>query len=162
LGHNLQSHKAGERIDICPDILFSRYTDREIWRKLDKKPLEVGANLIARTAHSALQLLGQLRTETKLDIPLAWDPDTITETCAIEVYPGATLQAMGIKKEQRLSAISKFTGLNTVEEILSNEHALDALICILAAEDFFTGRCNKPTKRERALAEKEGWIWVQK
>jgi hypothetical protein len=104
--------------------------------------------------------LGQLRTETKQDIPLAWDPDTITETSAIEVYPGATLLAMGIKKEQQLSAIRKFTNLNTKEKVFLNEHAFDALVCILAAENFLTGRCNKPTKRKRELAEKEGWIWV--
>jgi len=164
LGRNLHAHKAGERIDVGPDILFSRYTDRELWRRLNKKPLEVGANLIARTAHAALQLLGQLRKETELAIPLAWNPDSVTETCAIEVYPRATLEAMGIKYEQRLSAIREidYLAVDVAGKNLASEHGLDAVVCVLAAVDFMTGKCPMPTKREKALADKEGWIWVRR
>lgn len=164
LGRNLQAHKAGERIDINPDILFSRYTDREVRRRLNKRPLEVGANLIARTAHAALQLLGQLREETGLAIPLAWNPDDVTETCAIEVYPRATLKVMGIKYEQRLTAIREIECLtvDVVADALSSEHGLDAVVCVLAGVDFLTGNCSEPIKREKAFADKEGWIWVRR
>ena len=163
LGQNLQAHKAGERIDVDPDILFSRYTDREVRRRLKKKPLEVGANLIARTAHAALRFLGQLREETELAIPLAWNPDTVTETRAIEVYPRATLEAMGIKYRQRLSAIGEIDCLavDVAGENLASEHGLDAVVCVLAAVDFMTGKCPAPTGREKAVADREGWIWVR-
>jgi predicted RNase H-like nuclease len=163
LGRNLHAHKAGEWIDVDRDRLFSRYTDREVERRLNKRPLEVGANLIARTAHAALQLLGQLRQETKLAIPLAWDCTNITETCAIEVYPRATLEAMGIKYKWRLSAIRKVgcLAMEVAEKNLASEHGIDAVVCVLAAVDFLTGRCPAPTRREMDVAEKEGWIWVR-
>lgn len=164
LGTNLNVHKAGECIDVDPDILFSRYTDRELWRRLHKKPLEVGANLIARTAHAALQLLGQLRKETELTIPLAWYPNNVIETCAIEVYPRATLEAIGIKYEQRLSAIRDIDSLvvELGKENLTSDHGLDAIVCVLAAVDFMTSRCPAPSRSKKTLADKEGWIWVRR
>jgi len=162
LGMNLHLHKAGECIDVDPDIMFSRYTDRNLWPRLPNKPLEVGANLIARTAHAALRLLGQLREETELTIPLAWDPNVI-ETCAIEVYPRATLEMIGIRRELCLSAISKasYLSIDVAEENLAKKHIIDAVVCVIAAIDFLAGRCQKPNKGEKELAEKEGWIWVR-
>lgn len=124
----------------------------------------MGANLIARTAHAALEFLGQLRSETKLTIPLAWDPVNVTETSAIEVYPRATLEAMGIKYKWWLSAIRKVgcLAMQVAEENLVSEHSIDAVVCVLAAVDFLIGRCPAPTRREMELAEKEGWIWVRR
>ncbi len=164
LGRTLHSHKAGEWIDVDRDILFSRYTDREVYRRLNKKPLEVGANLIARTAHAALQLLGELRKETKLAIPLAWAPSYVTETCAIEVYPAATLKTMGIEYRSRLSAIrdDDCLSIDVAEENLKNEHVIDAVVCVLAAVDFLIGKCELPNRSEKELVEKEGWIWVRR
>jgi hypothetical protein len=52
---------------------------------------EVGANLIARTAHAALKLLDDLIQVTELAIPLAWEQGRVRETCAIEVYPSRFL-----------------------------------------------------------------------
>lgn len=37
--------------------------------------------------------------------------------------------------------------------------ALDAVIWLLVAQDFLTGKAMPPN--ERALARKEGWIWVR-
>ena len=147
LGVNLRLHKAGECINVDPDIMFSRYTDRKLWPRLSRKPLEVGANLIARTAHAALRLLGQLREETKLTIPLAWDPNVV-ETCAIEVYPRATLEMIGIRCESRLSAIWKasYLSIDAAEENIANEHAIDAVVCVVSAVDFLAGKCQKPSK----------------
>jgi Protein of unknown function (DUF429) len=163
LGPNLQSHKAGERIDVGSDDLFSRYTDREIFRRLKKKPFEVGADRIARTAHSALHLLDQLREETELPIPLAWNPGNVIQTCVIEVYPAATIKAMGIRKEQWLFEMDENVCLTMDIKIdkLRNEHGLDAAICVLAAVDFLNGKCVLPTNSELKIAEKEGWIWVR-
>ena len=57
LAEGLKSHSAGQPLEVSPDELFNRATDRAIEERLGKKPLEVGANLIARTAVSALVLL---------------------------------------------------------------------------------------------------------
>ena len=97
LGQELGKHSAGMPLKAKPEHLFSRQTDRKVKSTIGKRPLEVGANLIARTAHSALGLLGSLRERTGLLIPLAWEPGEIRQTCAIEVYPAATLAALGIK-----------------------------------------------------------------
>jgi hypothetical protein len=71
LGFCLFNHKAGVPIKLDADVLFSRATDKAIRKRLGKKPLEVGANLIARTAVAALSLLGELRQSTDRQIPLA-------------------------------------------------------------------------------------------
>jgi hypothetical protein len=36
--------------------------------------------------------------------------------------------------------------------------ALDAAVCVLAAKQFLDDRC--PCPANRALAEREGWIWA--
>ena len=62
-----------------------------IQQKLKKTPLDVGADRIARTAYAALHLLGSVRVQLHLSIPLAWAPTDISVVAAIEVYPAATL-----------------------------------------------------------------------
>lgn len=136
------------------------------------KPLEVGANLIARTAHSALEFLARLG-----GIPLAWHPRQCSGRVAIEVYPAATLSAHGLpctkyKKvdQKNREAIVKWVFSrvevradqpdNEVEKtIRSGDHELDAVICMLAAADFLAGEVITPTPAEPTL-HKEGWIWV--
>ena len=71
---------------------FLRETDRGIWSQTRKKPLEVGADRIARTAYGALKFLQDLR-ETDTDFPLAWDAESVSPRSVIEVYPAATLKA---------------------------------------------------------------------
>ena len=61
LGCALTNHRAGEPIAADADRLFRRDTDRFIKLKLGKTPLDVGADQIARTAHTALCLLNGLR-----------------------------------------------------------------------------------------------------
>lgn len=51
LGPALVAHHAGRPIVESPDRLFHRLTDDVVRDRLGKRPLEVGANLIARTAH---------------------------------------------------------------------------------------------------------------
>ena len=51
--------------------LFRRQTDDDIHTRFRKRPLEVGANFISRTAVAALKLLQKLRTSTSMAIPLA-------------------------------------------------------------------------------------------
>ena len=81
LGHCLSSHKAGDPIRFEANQLFRRATDAEIKKRIGKQPLDVGANLIARTAVAALALLDQMRQITGRKIPLAWAREEI-ETVA--------------------------------------------------------------------------------
>jgi len=151
------------------DLLFQRATDRVVHDALDIKPLDVGANLIARTAHTALSFL------ERIQIPLAWEPGHANLACvsAIEVYPAATLKGRnlrhkGYKKDCKARACIVERLGEEMElsdaikcEMRKNDNVLDAVVCVLAAADFVNGQdvlC--PANRE--LAEKEGWIWVRK
>lgn len=152
LTRNLAHHRAGEKVDLDPNHLFQRRTDRFIRERTGQIPLEVGANLIARTAHAALLFLDGLRKELDDPIPLAWEP-TISRLCAIEVYPAATTKVYGTLD---------VPGPSTSAHLLKNGHVRDAMICALAAYDFLTSQALPPeTEEDWRLARKEGWIWVR-
>jgi len=141
----------------------------------DAQPLDVGADRIARTAHTALRLLGGLRKATGQATPLAWTPEeAATGTAAIEVYPAATLTAHGLRPsshKQRSQVTERdeiLRGLAS-ELVISTElhaslresaDALDAAVCVLAAQDFLAGHAMPAT--DRATAEREGWTWVRR
>lgn len=158
LGQKLSTHYAGMPLEAKPEHLFSRQTDRKVESVIGKRPLEVGANLIARTAHSALGLLESLREKTGLLIPLAWEIGEVRQTCAIEVYPAATLAALGIKAtnykdkdadDKRLELIGKlgeYLEIANQQRVLLKDSAdaIDAVICVLAAHDFLLGKCFPP------------------
>jgi len=67
----LGGHQAGEVMGARAHALFRRQTDDDIYERFGKRPLEVGANFISRTAVAALDLLQTLRTSTGMAIPLA-------------------------------------------------------------------------------------------
>jgi predicted RNase H-like nuclease len=175
LAQKLNRHTAGNPITLITeeiDQMFSRDTDRMVREKIGKKPLEVGAAPIARTAFHALKLLQVLRDKTKLDIPLAWEMGRISETCAIEVYPAATLTARGVndsrykgkgKRDRRLEVINQICNYLELavpqNQLLSNADITDAVICVLAGADFLMGNCIPLTDFPTAC--KEGWIWVK-
>lgn len=177
LAQELNRHAAGNSITLRIeeiDQMFSRDTDRMVYEKIGKKPLEVGADRIARTAFHALDRLQALRDKTKLGIPLAWEMGRISETCAIEVYPAATLRALeiddsgykGSKKENEdkrrkvINQICNYLELAVPpNQLLSNADITDAVICVLAGADFLMGKCMPPT--DSSTACKEGWIWVK-
>ena len=159
LGLSLSEHKAGMPIKVDPDKLFSRATDKAIRERLGKKPLEVGANLIARTAVAALALLDELRRSAGRQIPLAWAPVEGERWQAIEVYPSATRRSHGAPDiGGSLKGLEKLIDYSSVSSILEkSKDAADAVVCVLAAADFLTGRAIAP--RDRELAFLEGWIW---
>ena len=174
LGENLHAHKAGEYITAESDMLFSRVTDKIVREKTRKKPLEVGADRIARAARSALNLLNDLRTLTNHPIPLQTAAPIMNDRiCAIEVYPAATLIVKGYmqpyKKKEHIEARRSI--LNSLETqihfsanrdlVEENDDALDAVICVLAGIDFLRKNVIIPDQSEIQFAEKEGWIWVQ-
>lgn len=157
--------------------------DRE---RTPRSPLNIGADKIARVAHASLCLLARLRDRWHLEIPLAWEPGAVCGVQAIEVYPAATLQTRnanllckGYKKpeaeEERVEMLraikSHFCpGGSDLEIRFENasdedagktDHALDAVVCCLAAADFMKPDVVGPkSAREWKLAKREGWIWV--
>jgi hypothetical protein len=172
LGRSLSAHRAGESIVPEPDNLFRRTTDRAVHDTLGRRPLEVGADRIARTAVAALRFLQELRQSVGKPIPLAWEPTKCVTPSAIEVYPAGTLLACGLvaaryKKRQQLEVRRRLIGElrqfvafpDDISVLESHADALDATICCLAGWDFLQGRARGPTDEQ--LAEKEGWIWVR-
>jgi predicted nuclease with RNAse H fold len=171
LGKELAGHRAGVPLTVSPNELFRRSTDHFVKERLGKQSLDVGADRIARTAHAALQLLGEVRQVTGLPIPLAWQKDYPDRVAAIEVYPAASLTAHGIagkgykkkeKIEERKAILDNLarliqlpTNISAMEE---SADALDAAVCVLAGLDFLRGEVYDPDDLE--TAKKEGWIWV--
>ena len=173
LGGELVRHRSGEPLEASADRLFRRETDRFVRQLTGKRPLDVGADRIARTAHAALNLISELRSLTDCSIPLVWEPTLSERIQAIEVYPAGTLAASGLpdsgyKKSKDLPARKEIlTGLQdrvdtsgiSEMKLLGNADILDAVVCVLAAADFLKGKSIPPIDHE--LAEKEGWIWVR-
>jgi predicted nuclease with RNAse H fold len=151
---SLANHWAGEGLNVVADRMFSRDTDRFVQATLKKRPLEVGANLIARTAYSANQFLRDLRKETSRAIPLLWSPDELRDCGVIEVYPAAT------KIVAKPQTASGALGIEGTELTCSNGHVADAVWCAVAALHFVRGECHSP--HDIVTSRREGWIWFQR
>jgi predicted nuclease with RNAse H fold len=162
LGRSLSQHQAGESVVSGPNELFRRRTDDRLFERLGKRPLEVGANLIARTAHAALTLLSELRRLTERNIPLAWDPADLTGIAAIEVYPAASCIARGFANNR--NCLDRFQTELLLPDVppLTPVHIHDAVICAIAGADFLAGKCVSPEPEDVELARKEGWIWARR
>lgn len=168
----LMGHSAGTHIGADKDTLFARVTDRVVREAIKKKPLEVAADKIARAAHTALEVLGELRRDSKKPLPLAWTKNF--DGCAvIEVYPGATLKARGLAdsgykksdvKERKVRAGIADALKQEIPRLaaLVDEPAdtFDACLCLVAAKDFLECEVLEPTNLE--VAKREGWIWVRR
>ena len=170
MGHELVSHIAGHPIAILANDLFRRQTDRFIKKTIGKQSLDVGADRIARTAHSALTLLDVIAKHFGANIPLAWESN-FTGIATIEVYPAATLRVHGLRdsgykkpsdrdaRQEIISGLPSNLIITNHNTLLDNADALDAAICVLAATDFIRGTTYQPDDPD--LARKEGWIWVK-
>jgi hypothetical protein len=172
MGPALGRHEAGAPIAMEANRLFRRETDRAVREATGKRPLDVGAERIARTAHAALELLQALRERTGEAIPLAWEPRLADGLWAIEVYPAGTLAACGVDARGYKGpgavaprrALLRFLGEQVrlpadCSLMVENDDALDAALCVLAGVDFLRGRVLAP--EELGLARKEGWIWIR-
>lgn len=175
MGEELADHYAADRVSVPPNMIFRRDTDRFVKKTIGKQSLDVGADRIARTAWSAVNLLAEVRRLTGSNIPLAWSSGMIHESSCIEVYPAATLEAQGLssrgykgnKPVHCESRKNLFAKLNVTLELadylkrtaVSNDDAFDSLICLLAAVDFLEGKAMRPENID--TARKEGWIWVR-
>lgn len=166
----IANHSAGAPLDASRDQMFRRDTDRFIKRRLGQQPLDVGADRIARTAHSALALLQEIRERTGEGVPLAWNPQFTSRIAAIEVYPAATLRARrmryaGYKKPaqapERQLMVDVLSSAFTIHDstlAVAQADVLDAVVCVLAASDFLSGKCMPP--ETETSARREGWIWA--
>ncbi|WP_082054419.1 DUF429 domain-containing protein [Methyloterricola oryzae] len=126
---------------------------------------------MARTAHAALGLLGELRPGLGYVIPLAWTPKLTDPISAIEVYPAATLVGRGCRSTGYKNAEQAPQRRETIAALPSDDvklpdlpvleqsaGALDAALCLVAAHDFLVGQAMAPPNLE--LAKREGWIWA--
>lgn len=174
LSDALKNHTAGQPIADSKEMTFRRLTERNL-RRLEfggHSPLEVAADKIARATHEALSVLGEIRTRTGLDFPLAWDPE-IMDNAVIEVYPAASLKARGLpsksykkpgesekRREIAGNLVDLVRGLDRYCE--GSADVFDAGLCLLAAADFLSGKSLPPSEAELETARREGWIWVKK
>lgn len=154
LSQALSHHEAGGPLEIHANEMFSRETDRFIQEALKKKPLEVGANFIARTAHSANQFLNVLRKESSCALPLLWSSTEVMNHGVIEVYPAATKRAVGDVPP------TEVLHLPLGEPSFPTAHVSDALWCAIAALHFIRGECYPPSNE--VSSRREGWIWVKR
>jgi hypothetical protein len=175
LADSLHTHHAGAELTSTANALFRRTTDDVVAEHLGKRPLDVGSDRIARTAHGALSFLARLRERVDAPIPLAWDPGSIEGLAAIEVYPAGTLAARklphsGYKGPTDRSAALRHQLAEAVRDEISideeatklmgqSDHALDAALCVCAGLDFLVGDVVRP--KDLSLAKREGWIWVR-
>lgn len=167
-GEAFHGHAAGAPMTIAPDHLFHRATDEFVRSKTRKRPLEVGADRIARTAHAALSALQMLREKTGLQLPLVWTP-AFNGVGAIEVYPAASLISWEIaegayKKDatirRRIAQRLKKRASGVSERAIDPDDAFDAALCTIAAADFLDGDSWMPN--DMSAARKEGWIWFKR
>lgn len=163
----LSGHSAGELLGIEAKDLFNRTTDLFIDETIQKRPLEIGANLIARTAVAALELLTTLRVMLRMELPLLWQQGPIEKSGVIEVYPVATIVGrvgagtklnFKTKSDILLPILEMDFGLESIDLLAgSDDHLLDAAMCVLAGADFIEKRCHQPPDEEKI--RREGWIW---
>ena len=160
LGICLSVHRAGLPLEAEANQLFRRATDVAIRDRWRKQPLEVGANLVARTAVAALVLLEEIRRYTKRPIPLAWKWKEVERWRAIEVYPAATRIGHGAPDVGgSLEGLDELLNCSAVlSELKQSKDTVDASVCTLAAADFLLGRAIPPV--DHRAASIEGWIWA--
>lgn len=176
LGEELICHTAGSLLSTGAHQMFRRRTDFFIKEKINKQSLDVGADRIARTAHAALALIDEIKEQVGISIPLAWNSELADPISVIEVYPAVTLKSCQLlpatsykkesskEREQIFDGLSQLMNLSNVDKrsIIDDDDILDAVVCVLAGYHFINDESAGPaTEEDRALAEKEGWIWAK-
>jgi predicted RNase H-like nuclease len=172
LGGALCRHRAGEELLSSAHELFRRYTDDCTAETIGKRPMDVGADRIARTAHAALTLLAGLRRRSGLPLPLGWTPGRVAGAEVLETYPAAWLTVAGLpnrsykKRDQRTVREEILNGLPDGvriecgrEPFLEDADVLDALLCALVGLAYLKGEAAGPPDGELERAKREGWIW---
>lgn len=178
LSRALAGHRAGMALETTADRLFHRQCDDFIQARTGCRPMEVGANFIARTARSALALLGQVREITGRSLPLLWHREAGEAGGVIEVYPAATLRMHGLpwrrykrvsEADQRRRIVEGWSEYlepppfesPEAERLVGQADVLDAANCVVAGLDFIRGEAMLPPRLDEDLAV-EGWIWARR
>jgi hypothetical protein len=174
MGVALENHLAGQSIPGEANLFFRRLTDRKVYERTGKLPLDVGADRIARAALQALHVLNKLASASGKPVRLAWNPADVEPGFlnVVEVYPAATLKVNGLpnsgykKDEQReqrkVIADGVQWDLNGIHRLIDkSDDMFDAALCLIAGRDFLTGSARSPELLESPVARKEGWIWVR-
>lgn len=172
LGDSLVSHRAGDFLDTPANRLFRRFCDDYTAETIGKRPMDVGADRIARTAHGALSLLAGLRRLSGRPLPLGWQPGEPPSGEVIETYPAAWLTVAGLpakaykRTEQRnvreeiLSGLPGWVRLVCgTQAFLDDADILDALLCLLVCVAYLQGLVRHPPAEKAELIRREGWIW---
>jgi hypothetical protein len=172
LGKSLVTHTAGTPLSGTAESLFRRETDRLVTEHCRKRPLDVGADRIARTAHAALKLLGELAEIIAQAIPLAWETDFSSAWLQSRFTPqqpswGSGIRCSQYKKPEHvhvrrdmISKLSEHIDISIDSSVLVHDaNVLDAVICGLAGADFLRGDALHPFNP--TLAKNEGWIWAK-
>lgn len=174
LGAALSQHRAGQALAFSSDELFRRETDDYVYEVLGRRPLEVGADRIARAAVTALAVLDRLRLITGLELPVAVDPSGGGNTSAVlEVYPASYLLANDLpsrmyKRREQVIVRDKILahhGFRTLPQSVRDvcRHApdvLDAALCVLISRAWVKGTTLAPRGRDRNVIAVEGWVWI--
>ena len=173
MGEALAEHRAGGSLAPTPDAMFSRETDHVVWRATGKKPLEVGAGWLARTAHAALSVLARVRQH--VEVEMGWTPGDVRARQALEVYPASVLISRGLSgagykrpsgtAERRaiLNGLAVDLPESVRQPAIATDHVLDAILCCVAAMDYARGDVLTPEAVgvDAATAHREGWIWFR-
>lgn len=173
-----------DNIKAHSNALFRRHTDLFIEDKLGKRPLEIGADRIARASSA---MLYRLNVED-FGLQMVWTPEVFTSPerdpslrGMIEVYPAATLQTLDSDltspsykrssesaKRQRQKIVAHLTSLDSLtvpdslhQVLAADDDCLDALLCVLAALDFLNDEAMKPEDGPDDRIKREGWIWCR-
>ncbi|MGM0551217.1 MAG: DUF429 domain-containing protein [Bacteroidota bacterium] len=173
----LATHEAGVPIILDKEQFFPRITDKRVHQKLGKRPLEVTANYIARTAHRALQLVEVLNEIVASSFKLFLDSEKIPHYSLAETYPAGWLISeqlahKGYKKDTALreallqQIVERYSLQITPDaqvDLIRWEHTFDALLCGLCGLDILQQRCFslKDLAVPETIARKEGWVWFK-
>lgn len=186
LGHRLAEHRAGEPVGSDPEHLFRRDTDRDIRARLGKTPLDIGADRIARTAWSVLDVIGAVRVRgLMVHVPTDYrwlraegrhpSPDALL----FESYPAAWCASESVRtsgyrpaeavarRAELLTEVRERVALQRIaldlphgeQSFTRRADDLDALICVLVGVDIVRQLCPPPSDQLRAATE--GWIWCK-
>jgi predicted nuclease with RNAse H fold len=181
---SLAQHRAGQPVACDADRAFLRHTDRVLrehphLRDLDLRPMSIGADKIARASHATLRRIQSIRASLggATVLPILLDQRPVNRPGLVEVYPAATLASMGLRprgsykkgksarrvRESIVKALRNcgmtFEG-EAADKCVESDHALDAVLCAVAGDHFLQGKCVVFESGQRALIEKEGWIWL--
>jgi len=172
-GLSLKDHIAGNNINIDATSFFERETDKFIYKTFKKKPLEVSADRIARTAYYTLNRINTINNKIATKYEILWNHNNPLSKGFIEVYPAATLLANEIEikgykdnkncRERILEELkSKYNFVITQNiDITTIDHDFDAFICCLAIHDFIQRNVYFPDNQINKY-KTEGWIWTKR